>query len=331
MKQNLSLVLLFGIVFIFLFQNQIFQKIAIAQQIRSSFKTHSPVQKKREARYQQQDLTTALRQLNKHSNDTLLLRGKYRIYKYRVATISRQIKEESHAVLAPYICNINLFTHSRFKIMDYALVIKNIDATQNFLFFFDFVIYDLATYYQQRLLAEIYVSNTGKRHLNFIRVSNDETRKEYPHILDMSVHGINTNNIVTREETDPVTTSVVVGLENTTLENSRLSVPMNNPFETNSSDRNPWILHAGVKDAMLSGEKAWPCGTVSSCWDKSGILINPPETKKCRGRNTSTSKRNVVASFNPENPVLPRDGLENGYLFDLAAGIPSFPSGISNK
>lgn len=335
MKQKLSIAILFGILFIFLFQNQAFQKFLIPENIRNNFYPKVPSKLLSQNIYQKLDLTNSLKHINESSLDTIKLQGKYQIYKYRFATVSQKIKEESKKILCPYLQRINQLMHTNFKIMDYDVVIKKIDKNNNFLYLFDFFIYDVTSYYQQRLISEIHVSSQGIRHLNFIKVSNAENRKEYAKILDTEVHGINTNQVIKPDNIKNAdlreTNFKVIGMEHTSLENSLLTVPMNNPYEGKSSERNPWVLHQGVRDKIISGEKAWPCGTVSSCWDTSGILINPPTTKNCQGRNTSTSKRNLVASFNPDHPVLPRDGLSNGYLFDLAKGIPSFPTGISNK
>lgn len=334
MKQKLSIALLLGILFVFLFQNQAFQKIIFSDQINKFFPS-VPKSLLSKNIYKKINLAQALDKINSLSLEHKKLQGKYQIYKYRFATITQKITEESKKILCPYLQRINQLTHNNFHIMDYDTVVKNIDASHNFLYLFDFFIQDVTAHYQQRLIAEIYIDTDGNRHLNFIKVSNAENRKEYAKILDTKVHGINTNQVLKKDNIKNAdlqeTNFKIIGIENTSLENSMLSVPMNNPYEEKSSKRNPWILHYGVTDKIISGEKAWPCGQVSSCWDTKGILINPPEKSDCTGRNTSTSKRNIVASFNPDHTVLPKDGLENGYLFDLAKGIPSFPTGISNK
>ena len=205
-------------------------------------------------------------------------------------TFDNKLLKKIDCLVKPIINRINNLNKETYIIMEYNEIILSLDKENNIYVFIDFFIYNTKHFNQKRrLLINIAVNNLGHKYLNYINLYNS---------------GKIDNGII----------------DKTILETG----PINNYKDlkiSNYKKRNPWIL-----PDTLTNIKPFPCNNIVNIWNNKSIKMVKYKGKKCFGINSSNNSRNIMPYFNPTLNTLPRDNLGLLGLFDLAVGIPSFPT-----
>lgn len=107
-------------------------------------------------------------------------------------------------------------------------------------------------------------------------------------------------------------------LMDTTLDSSIFNQPTT-PFTEPSCVRNKWPKLYDEPENV----KAWPCGTESPYWNKSGIPISSSCNTQIAGIRSSTTQFPVTPAYWPTLATLPRNSGPNYWMFNLTRGDPA--------
>jgi len=159
-------------------------------------------------------------------------------------------------------------------------------------------------------------------------MSNNLNINNVEKIDGSDVHNIGTNKVIKDINTEDLNqiqhNPNIIGANDINIENSKISFNIHpNGIQEKSHQRNNWIQPAIAKKIEEAGASVFPCRQVYNLWNSQGIQKTDYE---CNGINSSPLKRRVVGSYNPTVNELPRDNLGLHGFFDLAVGIPSFPT-----
>jgi hypothetical protein len=114
------------------------------------------------------------------------------------------------------------------------------------------------------------------------------------------------------------------GTTDGSLENKKIELPGYTPIQAEGKIYNRWVT---LPD-QPSWLRAYPCAPPAKNWDDLGVY--QPDVKgefPCVGVRSSAWPEPVQPNYYPTLATLPRNVGENAWLFDLATGIPSFPTG----
>jgi len=208
-------------------------------------------------------------------------------------TYNDKLLKKISCLINPIINKINELSRDIYIVMEYKEIILSLDKNNNIYIFIDFFVYNVKHFNQKkRLLINCVVNNLGYKYLNHIRLYN---------------FGKIDNGI----------------LDKTVLETSKITNYKNMKI-SGYKKRNAWIL-----PDTLTNIKPFPCNNIINIWNNKSIKMVKYKGKKCYGINSSNFQRNSMPYFNPTLNTLPRDNLGLLQLFDLALGIPSFPTSHS--
>ena len=261
-------------------------------------------------------------------NKTKLLGNQITKYIYRPGSITRHMKYEMSLLLKPVIKNISKISNKKYVIDDFEVVIVEKDSNKNTKYIIDFFVQNLSDNFSSKLISEIYVDNMGIVTVNFVKESNNLVIPIPEKIDGSDIHNIGTNKVIKNDNTEDLNqlqhNPSIIGANKINIENSRV------PFKThvdgvqeNSFLRNNWIQPLGAQKLEKNDTKVFPCRQIYNQWNHQGVQKTEIN---CNGINSSCSQRRVVGSFNPTINELPRDNLGINGMFDLAVGIPSFPT-----
>jgi hypothetical protein len=98
------------------------------------------------------------------------------------------------------------------------------------------------------------------------------------------------------------------------------------PYIEKSKIRNKWIQ----LKSMPKNKEQWPCTEYSWEWNENGIYTPiAMASKECPGKRWSLTTMPLQPNYNPTLSTIPRNEGENAWMFEMARGIPSFPTGKS--
>lgn len=261
-------------------------------------------------------------------NKNKLLGGQITKNIYRPGSLTRHMKYEMSLLLKPIIENISKTTNKKYIIDDFEAVIVEKDSNKNTKYLIDFFVQNLSDNFSTKLISEIYVDNMGISTINFVKESNNLVIQAPSKIDGSDIHNIGTNQVIKNDNTEDLNQlqhkPSIIGANKINIDNSKVSFKTHvDGIQENSFLRNDWIQPICAQKLENSGTKVFPCRQIYNQWNHQGVQKTEIN---CNGINSSCSKRRVVGSYNPTITELPRDNLGLNAMFDLAVGIPSFPT-----
>ena len=230
-----------------------------------------------------------------HKNDIELPCGdEYKLHKTHKDTLCSREKRYLKMLIKKVLNKINRDIKLNFQLIEFEHISRMAFRDGNIRYIAECFVHEIHNYYNRRIIFDLFIDNKeNSLYVNKITLANArQTEKEKEPIKNDDYpfdHKILDDNNIKN-------TNHIIGKSETTLDFDLLDYK---PENFNNTDFKSWVLPKEYLNTLNNDIKVWPCRTEDIFWDENGVNYTEPPSNKCKGINTSYSRRNLNPKFLP--------------------------------